>query len=200
MSKWKKRVAALLLIGNLALLFIAGAGLVPGWGERCGGVCLDRPAPELSLLTYGDRPLSLEAGRGKFILLFFGYASCPSVCPTALAAMAKAMGEARGVPVEGWFVSIDPERDGGERIKAYLAGFDGPFSGLYGPEAAVKKVAASYNEFYARDWSRDGYEIDHAGRVYLIDPAGRLRVVYPGADPEGMAADLIRLGKGGDGV
>ena len=194
MIRWKKRIAVLLVAGNVALLFAAGFGLMPLWGkEACGGICLEKPAPDFRLLTYRDVPLSLSERKGGYLLLFFGYSSCPVVCPTTLQLLSDAMAKVPEVETEVWFVSIDPERDGGEKLERWLENFRGPFTGLYGDKGTVRKTAADYNEFYARDGAGPDYEIDHSGRVYLIDPEGMLRVVYTRPDPEAVAADLLRL-------
>jgi protein SCO1/2 len=134
--------------------------------------------------------------RGKYMLVFFGYTFCPDVCPTTLAVMAAAldkMGSAadRIVPI---FISVDPERDKPEVLKAYLSAFGPRFIGLTGTEEEIAAAAKAYR-VYVQAHKDDGpnYTVDHSGVVYLMDPSGAFLANYSlDASPETLAADLTK--------
>jgi len=120
--------------------------------------------------------------RGKYMLVYFGFTSCPDVCPTTLAVMADAldgMGPAREriVPV---FITIDPERDTAALIKSYMEGFGPQFVGFTGSVEeveAVKKLYRVYGVKKALDEAKGitaGYGMDHSSVMYLMGPDGKI--------------------------
>ncbi len=134
--------------------------------------------------------------RGKYMLVFFGYTFCPDVCPTTLAVMAAALdkmgaGADRIVPI---FISIDPERDKPEVLKAYLSAFGPRFVGLTGTEDEIAAIAKAYR-VYVQAHKDDGanYTVDHSGVVYLMDKSGVFLANYSlDASPDKLAADLTK--------
>jgi len=132
---------------------------------------------------------------GRLTLLFFGYTSCPDVCPVHLANLAAAL---RGDPevrraVEVVFVGVDPERDTPERVRSFLDGFDPSFVGLTGsPEAlATAQRAAGVPEAFVDATWEEGYSVSHAGWILLYTQDGRARLRYPfGTRQKEWAHDL----------
>jgi len=150
-------------------------------------------------LTSVDGPVSLSDLRGKLVLLYFGYTACPDICPTNLAILALALraltpDERKRVQVV--FVSVDPERDGLERLAEYAAYFHPSIIGVTGTEREVAAAAAQYGAAYQRSeqpGSAMGYLVDHSANTYLIDPAGALVNVLDHATPsEEIVATLRR--------
>lgn len=137
-----------------------------------------------------------EEFRGKYMLVFFGYTFCPDVCPTTLAVISAAldmMGQRaeRIVPI---FVSIDPERDTPETMKAYLSAYGNRWVGLTGTEDEIASIAKAYRVYYrANKDEGTNYTVDHSGVVYLMKPDGTYLFNYSLSNsPEAMAADLTR--------
>ena len=134
--------------------------------------------------------------RGKYMLIFFGYTFCPDVCPTTLAVMAAALdkmgsGADRIVPI---FISVDPERDKPEVLKAYLSAFGPRFVGLTGTEEEIAATAKAYR-VYVQSHKDEGqnYTVDHSGVVYLMDKSGAFLANYSlDASPDKLAADLTK--------
>ena len=134
--------------------------------------------------------------RGKYMLVFFGYTFCPDVCPTTLAVMAAALdkmgaGADRIVPI---FISVDPERDKPDVLKAYLSAFGPRFVGLTGTEDEIAATAKAYR-VYVQAHKDDGanYTVDHSGVVYLMDKSGGFLANYSlDASPDKLAADLTK--------
>lgn len=159
-------------------------------------------APAIALTDQDGQPFSLEELKGKATLLYFGYTTCPDLCPTTLSdfmVVKEELGPLAGRTAYA-MVTIDPERDSEARLKEYLAFFDPEFIGLTGPQAEITAVEQAYGVTTRRveyPDSATGYLMDHSALIYLIDPEGNLRVTYPyGTDPTGIAADVRHLLEG----
>lgn len=147
------------------------------------------------LRTVDGNSLSLADLRGKWVLLYFGYTSCPDVCPTSLAdlhQMREKLGR-RADDVVVVMVTVDPERDTPERLRQYLAAFDPSFVGFWGDEAQVTDAATRFGIYFAKNETEgaSGYLMDHTSIVSVLDKEGRLRYIFPyGVSGEDMAADM----------
>lgn len=141
------------------------------------------PAPEIVLLRGSSDTFRLSEMRGKIVLLFFGYTSCPDVCPTTMAEIKSALekiGEEKASQVKVVFVTVDPGRDTPERVQEYVDHFNSEFIGLSGSEADLQTTWHDYGVFrqIVEGTSAAGYLVDHTARVTLIDRDGNLRVSY----------------------
>ncbi|UDF37383.1 UNVERIFIED_ORG: SCO family protein [Shinella sp. XGS7] len=137
-------------------------------------------ARELKLPDQDGRERTLGDFKGKVLVIFFGYTQCPDVCPTTLAELAqvkKALGP-DGDKVQGLFVTVDPERDTPELLKAYLQSFDASFVALRGSEEQTKAVAKEFKVFYAKvpGKTEGSYTMDHTAASFIFDTQGRVRV------------------------
>src|SRR4051812_30644501 len=120
-----------LMWAGAVLLVLIAAALV-AWRylpPTLHGLPLQSPrvADDFTLPTSTGQPMSLIDFRGKYVVLFFGYTSCPDVCPTTLAdiqQMLKKLGAKRASDVQVLMVSVDPERDSAEQLATYLHAFD----------------------------------------------------------------------------
>lgn len=156
------------------------------------------PAPEIELTREDGTNFRLSEMRGDTVLLFFGYTSCPDVCPTTLAELKQALEklsneEARRVQVV--FITVDPERDTPERVQEYVNHFNPDFIGLSGTESALAKVWSNYGVFreITAGTSAAGYLVSHTARVTLIDPDGKLRLSYAFETPVATIVHDLRL-------
>jgi protein SCO1/2 len=144
-------------------------------------------AASIQLTRDGNKDFQLSEARGKVVALYFGYTSCPDVCPTTLAELNQALGELDGEAdqVQVLFVTVDPERDTPERVQEYVNHFNPDFIGLSGSEAELAKVWNSYGVFreVVEGTSAAGYLVNHTSRVTLIDQQGNLRVSFPFGTP-----------------
>jgi protein SCO1/2 len=137
---------------------------------------------------------SLDEFRGRLVLLYFGYAYCPDVCPTDLAAIGGALrllGE-RAVEVQPLFVTLDPARDTPQVLREYAAAFHPSFIALRGSDADTLRVARSFKVFYEKvDDGKGGYFVDHAAFTFLLDRNGKyVAFLPPGTKPDRIAAML----------
>lgn len=140
-------------------------------------------APEIVLSATDGSTYSLRERQGRVALIFFGYTSCPDVCPATLSEMRevrKALGE-RAADVDMLFITVDPARDSLERMGMYVSLFDPAILGLTGSPEALEAVYRAYGvtvEFQT-ETTAAGYLVTHSSRVYVVDRAGKLRLTYP---------------------
>ena len=136
--------------------------------------------------------------KGKAVLIFFGFTQCPDVCPTTLAKMREvkqALGK-DGDRVQVLFITVDPERDTPELLKAYTAAFDPAFLGLRPTPEQLPALAKSFKIFYQKAPGKapGSYSMDHSAMSYVYDPQGRLRLaVAHNADVKTIVEDLKKL-------
>ena len=149
------------------------------------GSLIDPPieAADFELTDQNGQTFRLSEHQGKVVLIFYGYTNCPDVCPLTLSdfKLIKAdLGE-QADQVNFVFITVDPERDSQERLKAYLANFDPVFSGLTGSRSELESVWKAYGVYQAKQetGSAAGYLVDHTARTYAIDKQGNLRLTYP---------------------
>lgn len=156
------------------------------------------PAAEFELARERGR-FRLSETRGNIVLLFFGYTSCPDICPTTMAELKTALervGRDKSENVKVIFVTVDPQRDTPERVQKYVNHFDRDFIGLSGSEAELAPVWNDYGVYreIVDGTSAAGYLVDHTARVTLIDQDGNLRVSYGFDTPvENIVHDLQLL-------
>ena len=146
---------------------------------------------DFSLTAHDGRPFRLSDQRGKVVLLFFGYASCPDVCPTTLSTVKQVeeqLGTRRGQLLTV-FVSVDPERDTPPVLKQYVDHFGINVVAATGAKPAIDAIVAQYKAHYAivPSDSALGYLVEHTSILYLIDQEGRVRYLFRYGDP----ADFI---------
>ncbi len=154
-------------------------------------------APNFTLTSSRTgEPISLTDFEGKIVLLYFGYTTCPDVCPATLndvAAALNMLGD-QAKNVQFLWITVDPERDSPEKMEDYVKHFHPDFLGLTPrSEEETFAVATQYGIFYEKHYygSEAGYLMDHTATITLVDQNGSVRVIYPfGTLPEDLAADL----------
>ncbi|QTD47493.1 SCO family protein [Ottowia testudinis] len=116
--------------------------------------------------------------RGKLVLLYFGFVQCPDVCPTALtrAVETRRLLGADGERLQVVFITVDPERDTPEVLKAYMAAFDPSFVALRPSPEQLKATAAEFKAYYKAVPTGSSYTMDHSALSYIFDAQGRLRL------------------------
>jgi protein SCO1/2 len=127
-----------------------------------------------------DGPLSLSDLRGKVVLVFFGYTSCPDVCPLSLAkisACLSAMDPDEVERVRGLFITLDPQRDTVQTLEKYTGYFHPNITGLTDRAENIDAVAKKYGVSYKRTATPGagvGYSISHPTDILIVDPRGAL--------------------------
>jgi protein SCO1 len=179
----------MLIIGLwIALLFIGRSWFRP---HEFHGFPIQSPtlATDFALESSTGQPVRLSDLRGKYVLLFFGYTSCPDVCPLTLADLAqtRALLGPQQDEMQVVLISVDPARDTPERLAQYLALFDPSFLGMTGTPEAIQAVATQFGVYFAQHEPDNGTFVDHTSTVTVIDPDGYVRLLFP---PQTASADM----------
>lgn len=192
-SNWTR-----LVLGAALALLLSGCG---PYMFRGSVVQPPEAAPAIGLTDHDGRPFRLSEQRDRVVLLFFGFSSCPDICPTALSDLANARrqlgDDARDIQVA--MVTLDPERDTPTALKRYVTRFDPTFLGLTGTQEQLEAAQKAYGvTAIRRDLPSSAlkYTIDHSGYIYVIDRAGRWRSFFHvGSSVEDMVSDLRFLAR-----
>jgi len=184
------------LVGMLCLSMLTSGSEAAGT-LKAGTFDPPRMAPDFALQGSDGRELRMSAYRGKVVLLSFGFTSCADVCPTTLGTLAQTRRNlgANAANVQVVYVTVDPERDGAEQMKAYLRGFDPSFVGGTGTPQQLAAVRKDYGiSAEKKVFPNGGYVYAHSSFTYLIDRAGRIRALMPyGHSPDDYVHDLTIL-------
>ncbi len=148
-----------------------------------------------ALVDQTGQPATDKDFLGRYMLIFFGYANCPGICPTALKAMADAidaLGE-DGRQVAPILITVDPEHDKPETLAPAVAKLHPRFTGLTGTPEQLAAAAAAYgvtSQPAGRSWN--GVDMfQHGPFVYLMGPDGKLLTLFPPIiDGPAMAATV----------
>ena len=167
-----------------------------GNGSSTGQVIPDKLGGNFTLMQ-ADKPVELSDFQDKLVVMYFGFASCPDVCPTTLTVIASALRELTPEELEKVqpiFISVDPERDQGENLMAYATYFHPGFIGITGAADEVQKVANQYGAFFFKSQSDSamGYTIDHTSETYLVSEGGKHLTILPHEMTSDSLLDAIR--------
>ncbi len=192
--------AALVLLALVAAVTVArsaGSSRTATSGSAWAGTRLspDRPRPSFVLTGPDGQPYDFAARtKGRLTLLFFGYTSCPDICPIQMATLTGALRTDPSLPATVVFVTTDPERDSPEQLQRWLGSFDHPVTALTGTreQLTAAQEASGLLPAVAGPVRPDGtYDVGHAAQVLAITPDDRVHVVYPfGVRREDWLADL----------
>lgn len=185
-----------LALATLLVTLLGAAAVVSSRppGLELNGTILEDPpsARDVTLTNTAGETVRLGDWRGDVLLVFFGYANCPDVCPLTMARLAgtyRALGEPENLQVI--LVTVDPERDTPEVLQQFVRGFHPDFVGLTG---TPEQIAVASARFYAAHVERPGGLVSHNSHVTLVDPEGRVRIVYNQDKLDGtLRADLTAL-------
>ncbi|MDH3638222.1 MAG: SCO family protein [Gammaproteobacteria bacterium] len=138
---------------------------------------------------------SLSDAHGKVVLLFFGYTSCPDICPDTLSRVAAALKQldTAAHAIQAVFITVDPDRDSATRLKNYLEFFDDRIIGLSGSEREIREVAQRYRVSFRRTDgpAGQGYAMDHTANIYIIDAEGVVARIVPPGLPVSEIVDTV---------
>ena len=155
-------------------------------------------ARDFHLTDHNGKERSLQDFRGKVVVVFFGFAQCPDVCPTSMAELAQVKQSlgADGDKLQGLFVTVDPERDTPDVLKAYMANFDPSFLALRTSPEGLATLAKDFKVYYKKVEGKTptSYTMVHSAGSYVYDPQGRLRLyVRYGSGADALLADVRQL-------
>jgi protein SCO1/2 len=137
-----------------------------------------------SMDDQNDNEFDLNKLSDKWSFLFFGYTSCPDICPITMTILdqlyLKLGTNMANADVQMIFVSVDPIRDNSEKLKAYVSYFNKDFFGLGGSIEQIKSLTGQIGiSFIYEQADSDGnYLIGHTSSIFLIDPQGQMRAIF----------------------
>lgn len=155
-------------------------------------------ARNFSLNDADGKLRTLADFKGKVVVLFFGYAQCPDVCPTTMSEMAQVKQQlgADGDKLQVLFVTVDPERDTPAVMKAYMGAFDPAFVALIPTPEQLPALAKDFKAYYKKVEGKTptSYSMDHSAASFVYDTEGRLRLYARyGAGVPAMVSDVKAL-------
>ena len=187
-------LAGLVIIGTGAFLFLALRDTPRGAAGTALASAIGGP---FQLVDQNGKTVTDADLKGKWSLIYFGYTHCPDACPTALNDISIALSELgpRRAAVRPVFITVDPERDTPETLKAYVTSFDAPILALTGTAEQVSKAAKGYRVYYAKHPEAGGdYSMDHSSVIYVMDPQGRFTASFTHESaPEQISERLKKL-------
>lgn len=198
MSRRYVTAAVIVVLAVMAAVFI-NVGSGDSYAYAGGEMKPAKPAAPIELLDQDGRPFSLNDYKGHVVLLYFGYTTCPDVCPTTLSDFSAVKDDLGDLASRVNFVmiTVDPERDTADVLKKYLGFWDEGFIGVRGDRPQTDAVEAAYGVVATRveyPESATKYLYDHTALIYVIDTKGNLKLSYPyGSDPALISKDLKHL-------
>jgi protein SCO1 len=139
-------------------------------------------------LTRGDGQVATDRDfRGRYLLIYFGYTSCPDICPTTLSAIADAIDilGTRADRLQPLFITVDPSHDTPAIVRAYVRSFSPGIIGLTGTPAEILKVEQEYHvssTIHQIGPGANNYTVDHTAVLYLVAPDGRYLAPFPATE------------------
>ena len=200
-SPFRQQAGKLSLLALLLMtLVVSGcSGEEENWnGKDISGLM---PGLEFELTDSQGSPVTARQFDGKIRLLFFGFTSCPDICPTTLQKLNRAT---EGLPsglqddVLTLFVSVDPKRDSPEHLAAYVRFFGSGIVGLTGKEPQLRELAKRYRTTfgYEEPDENGNYAVSHSNAVYVFDRNGDARLlIRADLSAKAIRQDLIALAR-----
>ena len=155
-------------------------------------------AKELNLPDQNGQVRKIKDFSGKLVVVFFGYTQCPDVCPTTMQELAevKRLLGADGDKLQAVFVTVDPERDTTELLKAYVENFDPSFVALRPTPEQLPQITKEFKIYFKRVEGKTptSYTMDHSAGSYTFDAQGKVRLFNRyGMGAEALAHDFKLL-------
>lgn len=192
------------LVLGLTILLAAGLGWVRFTAPPAGNMTGSSLGGAFALVDQDGRPVTDADFKGKYRLMYFGYTFCPDVCPTDVALIAKGLKAyeverpSRAARVQPIFITVDPERDDTNSLKAFVGAFHPRLIGLTGTPAQVEAARKTFG-IYARQVPTsdpENYLVDHFAVIYLFGPDGAPIAFLPhgstAADVTAMLETYVR--------
>lgn len=156
-----------------------------------------KPLLAFKLTDIKNRPFDLDALKGKWTWVFFGYTFCPDVCPTALATLRSTYQKLEEERPQVVFVSVDPERDTLDKLQQYVKYFHEDFNAATGNDEALQILTNQLGVLYTKlpkTQAQEHYLVDHSGAIMLINPKGEWQAVHSSPQqPETLAQDFLKI-------
>ena len=189
---------AMMGVMALSIMFLAGCS-DPTQKWSLYDVSGHLPDLRFSLSGEGNKTITEQDLKNKTVLMFFGYASCPDICPTTMAQLTEVLeklgDDAKDVRII--FVSVDPHRDTPDVLQAYVNAFNKNAIGLTGNEKQIAALARRYRVAYQIEKPKPGddakiYDVTHSRGVFIFDKTGRARLLAPDTEKVDVVTQDLR--------
>lgn len=164
------------------------------------GSVIEPPKPIADFaLQAENESVKLSDFRGKFVVIFFGFISCPDICPTTLARLKAALNtlkDSESSQVQVVFVSVDYKRDTPASITNYAKNFNPDFIGLGGTQEQIDRAIRDLGIYYKLndpDPKTGYYSVDHTSTILVLNRQGELVMTWSDFQPDEIASDLKNL-------
>ena len=180
-------------LGGAALLVLSQGGQGPAV-QTSGKALIGGP---FTLVGRDGKPVTDQAFRGTYMLVFFGFTHCPDICPAELQMMAAALDELgpKANEIIPIFITLDPERDTPMVVSDYVTNFSPRFVGLTGSSEQIAAAAKAYRVVYSKfqqDKTSSDYSIDHSALVYLMGKDGEYITHFAYGTPASQMTETLR--------
>lgn len=189
----------LILIATLATAVSSCGGSAPSLPQEGVIALSDQFKADFALLDQNGKLLRDEDLKGRVAFVYFGFATCPDVCPLAVGRMVAALNELtpkeqeKVIPL---FITVDPDRDTPEALGKYLGAIDPRIVGLSGDSAAIEAAKAGFKVYAEPETIADstlGYTMNHSSLFYVVEKSGALKTALEDTlSPAEIAAALRR--------
>lgn len=191
------RILILALVAMVAIVALVPRRTVPP-PEAATEWPQTRALPATTFTDQNGETFTSAQLADRFTLVFFGFTNCPDICPASLAVLAEAIAQLREsrTPVPRVvLMSVDPQRDGPEQLRNYLAAFDSEFIGLTAPEAELEPLWRELGVSVMRQsLGERQYTVTHNPQVYVLAPSGEVFATLASAvDPAAVVRDYQRI-------
>ena len=155
-------------------------------------------ASGFDLTDFNGRPRTLADFKGKVVVMYFGYTQCPDICPASMQVVAQAMDDLgdKARDVQFLFVTVDPQRDTPQILKAYVTHFNPSFLALTGTPQQIDETAKAFKVYYKKVPGKTpgSYTMDHTAGFYVFDQQGNIRLFErEGVSAKDLAQDINAL-------
>jgi protein SCO1/2 len=172
-----------------------GATVAPVPAASAAAPAVPQISGHFALQTLDGRPVTDDTYRGKWLLVYFGYTSCPDICPTVLLRVGQALDSLGSLSdrVQPIFITVDPARDTTERLSKYMAAFNSRIVGLRGSPEQIREAARQFHVYYnMRNLGNGTYTVDHSSFLYVVTPEGRFEKLLADSLPADQLAGELR--------
>ena len=149
-----------------------------------GAVVFDKPRiiPPFNLVDHRGEDFTLEQLQGKWTVMFFGFTTCPDICPATLAILSqwhKKLDDNIRAKTQVVMVSVDPVRDTPEKLMGYMNHFDKSFIGVTGEVLPIKTLTDQLNVAFNKVMlGESDYTVDHSSHMVLVNPYGHYHGIF----------------------
>lgn len=198
-SDWRLIVPVLFLVVVAVVFSMQSKNYKHNTGTKYQGILL-KPEKEIkshTMINHDGEDVSFPSSSGKYQLVFFGYTSCPDICPTTLHKIKQVIRKVKNNDkIDYFFVSIDTARDKPEHLKNYVNFFHPKIKGITGTLHNVKGIENEFGILTRKFQGKTAlaYQLEHSVFMYLLNKEGKLMLMYPGStSSKQMVGDLNLL-------